>query len=134
MKRRLFTAMKASKITSFLAAMVCQGAIPPGSMREAGEESRPEKTGGNADDSLISRKVEDVLSKDENHAYASVQVETHQGIVELHGGVATPGQKRHAGELAHTVNGVRKVQNRITVKDLFRYYASHLFDGLHKTH
>ena len=126
--------MKTSKITSFLAVMVCPGALSPGAMREAGEEKFSRAVNKDAKDCLISRKVEDALSNDIELANKQVQVQTHHGIVRLNGGVDTPVQKQHAGELAHSVYGVRKVQNRIAVKDLFRHYLTSIFTAHHKTH
>ena len=126
--------MKTSRITSFLAVMVCPGALPPGAMREAGAENFSRIANEDAKDCLISRKIEDALSNDVQFANQQVQVQTHQGIVRLDGGVETQVQKRHAAELAHRVYGVRKVHNRIAVKDLFKHYLTGIFSGLHKTH
>ncbi len=114
--------------------MVCPGTLSPGAMREAGEEKFSQAVNEDAKDCLISRKIEDALSSDIQLADKRVRVQTYHGIVRLNGGVDTPVQKQHAGELAHGVYGVRKVQNRITVKDLFRHYLTGIFPGLHKTH
>jgi BON domain len=126
--------MKTSKITMFLAKVVCPGALPLGMMTEARAENFSETVNEHAQDRLISRNVREALSRDHQFGYDHIQVETHQGVVRLNGGVATPIQKRHAAQLAHGVYGVRKVQNKIAVKDLLKQYLAHIFSGLHKTH
>ncbi len=127
--------MKTSKIASFLAVVVCPGALPVGKISEAVAENFSQNVNEQVSDSQISRNVKNALSRDVQFEHAQIQVETHQGIVRLAGGVNTPVQKRHAAELAHGVYGVRHVQNRIAVKDLFRHFVTGFFSGLHnKTH
>ena len=118
----------------FLGKVVCPGALPLAMMTEAREENFSEAVNEHAQDRLISRNVREVLSRDHQFGYDHIQVETRHGIVRLNGGVDTPIQKRHAAELAHGVYGVRKVRNKITVRDLLKQYLAHLFSGLHKTH
>jgi hyperosmotically inducible periplasmic protein len=125
--------MKTSKIASFLAKVVCPGALPLGMMTEA-QENYSGNVNEHIQDRLISRNVTEALSKDIQFGYGHIQVETHHGIVHLNGGVDTSVQKRHAAEVAHAVYGVRKVRNKITVRDLLKQYLAHLFSGLHKTH
>jgi hypothetical protein len=126
--------MKTSKITWFLAKVVCPGGLPPGMMTEALAENFAENVNEHTQDRLISRNVREALAKDLQFGYSHIQVETHHGTVRLNGGVDTPVQKRHAAELAHRVYGVRKVRNRIAVKDLLKQYLAHIFSGLHRMH
>jgi osmotically-inducible protein OsmY len=46
----------------------------------------------------------------------SVEVKPYRGVVQLSGFVNTPEQKRMAGEIAGRVEGVRQVENNITIK------------------
>lgn len=76
-----------------------------------------QSTGESIDDHGISSRVRDALSDDPEYKYEGVQVDTFKGVVQLSGFVDTDTQKSHAKELAKGVQGVKEVDNNITVKE-----------------
>lgn len=67
-------------------------------------------------DALITAKVKAMLLKDDSIKGLDVNVETHQGMVQLSGTVASPAQLVDAGRLAASVEGVRSVRNDLQIK------------------
>jgi hyperosmotically inducible periplasmic protein len=74
-------------------------------------------TGEYIDDKALSSRVKSALGDNEEYRFGDVNVTTFRGTVQLSGFVNTTGQKRRAGEVAEAVEGVRNVENNITVKD-----------------
>ena len=81
-------------------------------------ESKPKQStpGGVVDDSVITTKVKTQLAADEMLKAFQVSVETRQGVVELSGSVNSQNAKDKAGQIARGVDGVKSVQNALTVK------------------
>jgi hyperosmotically inducible protein len=75
-----------------------------------------QSTGEAIDDKGISMRVSSALSGDSQYKYEGVQVKTFKGTVQLSGFVDTQAQKSRAAELAKNVEGVRDLDNNITVK------------------
>lgn len=69
------------------------------------------------DDRLISSAVKKELRHDPQFIYPEVRVMTYKGVVQLSGFTNTKDQKSRAGELAKSVQGVKEVENGITVKE-----------------
>ena len=69
------------------------------------------------DDAWITTKVKGTLLKDEILSGLQIQVDTHNGIVQLSGWVNTQDQVDRAASLAKDVKGVRRVENDILVKN-----------------
>ncbi len=67
-------------------------------------------------DALITAKVKAMLLKDDSIKGLDVNVDTHQGMVQLSGTVASPAQLVDAGRLAASVEGVRSVRNDLQIK------------------
>lgn len=76
-----------------------------------------QSTGEHIDDKATSVRVRSALSDDAQYKYPMVEVKTFKGTVQLSGFVNTRDQKSRAGDLAKKVEGVRNVENNITVKD-----------------
>jgi len=80
------------------------------------------KTGGDrsgeqvVDDGAITTKVKAALAGDPRTKAHQVNVETHEGVVQLSGFVDTSEAKSTAGELARAVDNVRSVDNELDVK------------------
>jgi hyperosmotically inducible protein len=80
------------------------------------------KTGGDrdagqvVDDSVITAKVKAALAGDPRTKAHEVNVETHEGAVQLSGFVDSAEAKSTAGELARSVAQVRSVDNQLDVK------------------
>ena len=75
-----------------------------------------QSTGETIDDTGISSRVKSALSNDAEYKYEGVEVTTFKGTVQLSGFVDTSAQKSRAGDLAKGVEGVKDLENNITVK------------------
>jgi hyperosmotically inducible protein len=74
-------------------------------------------TGQAVDDTVIAARVKGELAgKSGLDTATSVNVEVNSGVVELSGFVATMDQKARASEIARGVDGVKNVQNNISLK------------------
>jgi len=78
--------------------------------------SSRESTGEYFDDSVITSKVKAAIFNEPSLKTFQIGVETNKNVVLLSGFVATYGEMSKAGELAHSVEGVRSVRNGILVK------------------
>jgi hyperosmotically inducible protein len=74
------------------------------------------KAGNYVDDAWITAKIKALLLKDEGVKGLAVNVETHQGAVQLSGWVNTPEQIIRAEKIALGVDGVKGVRNDLLVK------------------
>jgi osmotically-inducible protein OsmY len=104
--------------SSLLLTLLLLGAVVPLSSVTgcAGTPTR-ESTGEYIDDSTITAKVKAALVADKLVSAFAVSVETYKGAVQLSGFVDTPAQKQAAETDAMGVQGVRSVENKITVKN-----------------
>lgn len=99
--------------------VLCLSALPLVAIMSTGcmGDRYTQSTGEQIDDHSISFRVKSKLAHDGEYKYDDVKVTTFKGLVQLNGFVNTPDQKRHAAEVAMTVDGVREVQNNITLKE-----------------
>jgi len=74
------------------------------------------KAGKFAHDAMITAKVKALLLKDSTVKGLDVNVETHDGTVQLSGWVNTPAQIVQAERIALNVEGVKTVRNDLLVK------------------
>lgn len=72
-------------------------------------------TGESIDDTATTGRVKAALHKDV-YKYPDVEVHTFKGTTQLSGFVSTSEQKSRAGSIAKTAEGVKTVENNITVK------------------
>ncbi len=72
--------------------------------------------GAVVDDTTITSKVKSELLLDDRVKGLAINVDTFQGNVTLTGGVKSQEQKDVAGRIASQVNGVKKVNNLLTVQ------------------
>jgi hyperosmotically inducible periplasmic protein len=111
------TSVKSLQTTKILGLALCLGALPLVSIVTGCAGDRYHQSTGEAiDDHGISMHVKSALSNDAEYKYEGVNVETFKGTVQLSGFVDTSAQKSHAAELAKAVDGVKDVENNITVK------------------
>jgi osmotically-inducible protein OsmY len=75
-----------------------------------------ESTGEYVDDSVITTKVKSLLAKDDFLKSFHISVKTYKGTVQLSGFVASQKAVDNAGEIAHSVKGVKSVKNDLIVK------------------
>jgi hyperosmotically inducible protein len=76
-----------------------------------------QSTGERIDDKGDSTRVRSALNEDTQYKYEDVKVQTFKGVVQLSGFVNSRDQKNRAGDLAKKVEGVKDVENNITVKE-----------------
>lgn len=76
-----------------------------------------QSTGERIDDKGDSTRVRSALNEDTQYKYEDVKVQTFKGVVQLSGFVNSRAQKNRAGDLAKKVQGVKDVENNITVKE-----------------
>jgi hyperosmotically inducible protein len=75
-----------------------------------------ESTGEYIDDAAISTKVKSRLLVDKDASGMQINVETFKGIVQLSGFVDSETEKQRAEQIAEGVDGVIRVENRISVR------------------
>lgn len=68
-------------------------------------------------DAAITTKVKAALLADSATEGLSINVETHEGVVQLNGFAESSNEKHAAEKLANSVTGVRVVHNNLTVKN-----------------
>jgi hyperosmotically inducible periplasmic protein len=100
-----------------LGLVLCVGALPVATMVTgcAGDRYH-QSTGESIDDSGVSMRVKSALANDGEYKYEAVGVKTFKGEVQLNGFVDTHAQKSRAADIAKNVEGVKDVDNNITVK------------------
>ena len=76
-----------------------------------------QSTGERIDDRADSSRVRKALSADTQYKYEGVNVHTFKGVVQLSGFVNSRDQKNRAGDLTKKVDGIKTVENNITVKE-----------------
>lgn len=76
-----------------------------------------QSTGEHIDDRATTVRVKHALGEDPLYKYAMVEVKTFKGVTQLSGFVDTREQKKRAEEIAKRAEGVREVQNNISVKE-----------------
>jgi hyperosmotically inducible periplasmic protein len=111
------TSIKPNQITKALSLAVCLGAMPLiGLVTGCAGDRYHQSTGEAIDDRGVSMRVKSALSDDTQYKYDEVSVKTFKGTVQLSGFVDTSAQKSRAQEVAKGIDGVKEVDNNITVK------------------
>lgn len=73
-------------------------------------------TGEYIDDKALANRVRGALGDDAEYKFDGVSVQSFRGVVQLSGFVNTSTQKNEAGRIAKTVDGVREIENNISIK------------------
>ena len=111
-----------------LSVMLVTGALATLSSGCAGDREH-QSTGEYIDDKSIHSRVTDALSDNNEYKFDGVKVDSFKGTVQLSGFVDTYAQKSRAGDITKHVQGVRAVENNITVKsDLGRSTGEYVDD------
>jgi hyperosmotically inducible protein len=100
MKRRLFLA-------SFTALVLTAC---------ANSKDSKEEPGANADDVTITSRVKAALLQDIYVGGLDIEVQTHQGHVQLGGFAPDEDQRQRAESIARGIRGVKSVENNIRVR------------------
>lgn len=69
-----------------------------------------------ASDTVITTEAKGKLMAADNIPSMNISVKTEQGVVHLTGNVKTEDQKTKAESVVRSINGVKNVQNDLTVK------------------
>jgi len=106
-----------TKIASLYVA-VCIG-LPMAALSLAGcaGDHYNRSTGEYIDDKGLNMRVKSALNDNPEYKFGDVKVTSFKGTVQLNGFVTAADQKRKAGEIAKGVQGVKDVENNITVKE-----------------
>ena len=75
-----------------------------------------ESTGEGIDDTATTSRVKKALHADTQYKFEDVKVTTFKGTVQLSGFADSRDAKSRAGEIAKSVEGVKDLQNNISVK------------------
>lgn len=109
---------------SVVAGDTPDAAAPPAATATAGaaklESSKETQAavtaaGESAYDATISSKVKAALREDSATKGMTINIETHDGVVQLNGSVASEDARMAAEKLAASVDGVKSVRNNLTV-------------------
>ena len=113
------TSINTGRALKVLALILCVGAWPlVCGVTGCSTGSRyKQSTGEYIDDHTLSSHVKKALGDDHQFKYPDVNVVTFKGVVQLSGFVSSREQKNRAGDLAKTAEGVKEVQNNITIKE-----------------
>ena len=103
-----------SKLQRILKLMVCIGLVTA-FLGCAATETR-QSTGEYVDDAAITAKVKVAILEEPTLKSYQINVETHNGIVQLSGFVDTAQNVQKAAEVARGVKGVTSVKNDLIVK------------------
>lgn len=74
-------------------------------------------TGEYIDDKALNSRVKSALADNPEYKFGDVNVTSFKGTVQLSGFVNTTDQKKMAATIAEKVQGVKSVENNITVKE-----------------
>ena len=112
------TSISTGRVLKLSALILCVGALAmAGGLTGCAGDRYTQSTGERIDDKADSSRVRDRLSEDTQYKYDDVKVQTFKGVVQLSGFVNSRDQKTRAGDLAKKVEGVKEVENNITVKE-----------------
>ena len=103
-------------ISSLCLALVLSLPVITGLLGCAGN-SHERSTGEYIDDKVMNSRVRGALGDHPEYKFKDVNVTTFRGTVQLSGFVVSSDQKHKAGEIASQVQGVKSVENNITVKE-----------------
>jgi osmotically-inducible protein OsmY len=73
-------------------------------------------TGQYIDDKTMQHQVRDALSDNAEYKFDNVNVDVYRGTVQLSGFVQNADQKAKANDIAKSVQGVKDVQNNISLQ------------------
>ena|SRR6185436_4862651 len=112
------TTASTGRVLKLSALILSVGALAmAGGMMGCAGDRYTQSTGEHIDDKAESSRVRGALSDDTQYKYGDVKVQTFKGVVQLSGFVNSRDQKNRAGDLAKKVEGVKEVENNITVKE-----------------
>jgi len=106
--------MKSTILNPILFSLVL---VPPVVSAGTGVSTAAESVGEYVDDATITASVKAKLTADKAANFARIGVETANNVVSLTGEVASTDQKERAEALAKQVDGVKRVNNKLRIKE-----------------
>jgi hypothetical protein len=102
-----------------LCLVLCLGltTMAVGSLNGCAGNQYDRSTGEYIDDKSLTLRVHNALSDNQEYKFSDVNVNIFRGTVQLTGFVDTSDQKSKAEEIAKGVQGVKDVDNKISVKE-----------------
>jgi len=102
-----------------LCLVLCLGltTMAVGSLSGCAGNQYDRSTGEYIDDKSLTLRVHNALSDNQEYKFSDVNVNIFRGTVQLTGFVDTSDQKSKAEEIAKGVQGVKDVDNKISVKE-----------------
>ncbi len=94
---------------------VSMGAAPAAALPPSVPGALPPPVGGSEPDPQITAGVKARLAADTELRELRIDVDTRDGVVTLSGSVPTAAVRARAGEIAHAVKGVRRVNDQLTL-------------------
>jgi len=112
------TSVNTSKTLEGFGLILSLGSLPlVGGLAGCAGDRSTQSTGERFDDKADSSRVRKALAADTQYKYGDVNVQTFKGVVQLSGFVNSRDQKNRAGDLAKKVEGVKELENNLTVKE-----------------
>lgn len=108
----VFCALALSGIIAFTG---CTAAKNTGTAVSEGTKEAAEKTGEVVTDGSITAAVKMKMADDELVSASNIDVDTKDGVVTLNGTVHSKAEEQKAIDLAHSVDGVKRVVNNLKV-------------------
>jgi hyperosmotically inducible periplasmic protein len=88
------------------------------------QENPKVSVGQAVDDTVITAKIKAAFLNEPEVKSADISVETVTGTVTLTGSVASEAQSQRANSIARAIEGVKNVENKLTVKQAYNAPAS----------
>ena len=105
------------KYISTVCLAICLGVPVALSVTSCAGNRYQRSTGEYIDDKSLNMRVKSALGDNPEYKFSDVKVDSFKGTVQLSGFVNATEQKKRAEEIAEKVEGVRKVENNITIKE-----------------
>jgi osmotically-inducible protein OsmY len=113
------TSVSTGRTLKVLTLVACLGALPlMVGLTGCASDRYNQTSGQRIDDNRTADRVKEALAHDPEYKYDGVNVVVFKGVAQLSGFVATRAQKSNAGDITKRVQGVRELENNITVKDM----------------
>ncbi len=103
-------------MNTFRFAVTLVAALTLGNLAGCAHSDKKETIGEYIDDTAITTSVKAAILNEPHLNVAEINVETYKGVVQLSGFVASPESVEKAARVARNVNGVKAVQNAISIK------------------
>ena len=120
MKLSQKSVLMAASAIAFMAVGSLQNAVAggdkPATTSDMQQQQTPSKACAYLEDSTITAKVKAAIIAESDLSALEIKVDTTDGVVTLTGTVDSPQKMERAAQVAQTIDGVRTVDNKLSVK------------------